>query len=122
MSEEAEKKTHPLKILLGGVALSVGILLISVLLGLIAVNHLGIFNTWMKWSEGNYLPLLLWRLALYSSIVIAWLKLKALLPALQVGSEEDQSSKGTHRVEFLVLLLFMIIEISKAPIVWSELL
>lgn len=118
MSEEAEKKVHLLKVLLGGVLLSVVMLLLSVLLGIIAINHLGIFDTWLKWREGNYLPLLLWRLALYSSIVFAWVKLKARLP----GTEEGQSSKGIQRIEFLVLLLFVIIEISKAPITWSEVL
>lgn len=118
MSEDVEKKAHPLKVLLGGVLLSVVMLLLSVLLGIIAVNHLGVFDTWLKWREGNYLPLLLWRLALYGSIVFAWVKLKARLP----GNDEDQSSKGVQRIEFLVLLLFVIIEISKAPITWSEVL
>ena len=117
MSEDVEKKVHPLKVLLGGVALSV-VMLLSVLLGIIAVNHLGVFDTWLKWREGNYLPLLHWRLALNGSIVFAWLKLKARLP----GAEDGQPSKGTQRIEFLVLLLFVIIEISKAPITWSEVL
>ncbi|WP_252090617.1 hypothetical protein [Pseudomonas sp. MWU13-3659] len=118
MAEDVEKKVHPLKVLLGGVVLSVVMLVLSVLLGIIAVNHLGAFDTWLKWREGNYLPLLLWRLALYGSIVFAWLKLKARLP----GAESGQPSRGTQRIEFLVLLLFVIIEISKAPITWSEVL
>lgn len=118
MSEDAEKKIHPLKVLLKGVLLSVVMLLLCVLLGIIAVNHLGVFDTWLKWREGNYLPLLLWRLALYGSIVFAWVKLKARLSE----TEEGQSSKGVQRIEFLVLLLFVIIEISKAPITWSEVL
>lgn len=118
MSEDVEKKAHPLKILLGGVLLSVVMLMLSVLLGIIAVNHLGVFETWLKWREDNYLPLLLWRLALYGSIVLAWVKLKARLPWAGGG----QPSKGTQRIEFLVLLLFVIIEISKAPITWSEVL
>ncbi len=116
MSEDVEKKVHPIKVLLGGVALSVVMLLLSVLLGIIAVNHLSVFETWLKWREGNYLPLLLWRLALYGSVAFAWLKLKARLP----GTGDSQPSKGAQRVEFLVLLLFVIIEISKAPITWSE--
>lgn len=118
MTEDVEKKVHPLKVLLGGVLLSGMMLLLSVLVGIIAINHLGVFDTWLKWREGNYLPLLLWRLVLYGSIVLAWLKLKARLP----GTEEGQPSKGTQRIEFLVLLLFVIIEISKAPITWSEVL
>lgn len=118
MSEDVEKKIHPLKVVLGGMLLSVVMLLLSVLLGIIAIKHLGLFDTWLKWREGNYLPLLLWRLALYSSIVFAWVKLKARMP----GAEEGQPSKGTQRIEFLVLLLFVIIEISKAPITWSEVL
>ncbi|NNJ17048.1 hypothetical protein CSV86_018615 [Pseudomonas putida CSV86] len=118
MSEDVEKKAHPLKVLLGGVVLSVVILLLSVLLGIIAINHLGVFDAWLKWREGNYLPLLLWRIVLYGIIVFGWLKLKARLP----GTEAGQPSKGTQRIEFLVLLLFVIIEISKAPITWSEVL
>ncbi|MGP4921794.1 hypothetical protein [Pseudomonas lundensis] len=118
MTEVVEKKVHPLKVLLGGVVLSVALMLLSVLLGIVAVNHLGVFDTWLKWREGNYLPLLLWRLALYGSIVFAWVKLKARLPEAEGG----QPSKGTQRIELLVLLLFVIIEISKAPITWSEVL
>ncbi|MBF8791545.1 hypothetical protein IRZ70_01845 [Pseudomonas monteilii] len=118
MSERVEKKVHPLKVLLRGVFLSLAMLLVSVILGIIAVNHIGVFDTWLKWREGNYLPLLAWRLALYGSIVFAWLKLKARLPQ----EESEQRSKGTQRIELLVLLLFVIIEISKAPISWSEVL
>lgn len=118
MSEDVEKKVHPFKVLLGGVLLSVAMLLLSLLLGIIAVKHLGVFDTWLMWREGNYLPLLLWRLALYCSIVFTWVKLKARLP----GTEEGQPSKGTQRIEFMVLLLFVIIEISKAPVTWSEVL
>ncbi|KNX79205.1 hypothetical protein DA83_17780 [Pseudomonas sp. 250J] len=118
MSEDVEKKVPLLKALLGGVVLSVVMLLLSVLLGIIAINHLGVFDTWLKWREGNYVPLLLWRLTLYGTIVFGWLKLKAHLP----GTEAVQASKGTQRIEFLVLLLFVIIEISKAPIAWSEVL
>lgn len=118
MSEDVEKKAHPLKVLLEGVVLSVVMLLLSMLLGIIAINHLGVFDAWLKWREGNYLPLLLWRITLYGIIVFGWLKLKARLP----GAEAGQGSKGTQRIEFLVLLLFVIIEISKAPITWSEVL
>ena len=118
MSEDVEKKNNLFKVVLGGVVLSAAMLLLSMLLGIIAVNHLGVFNAWLKWREGNYLPLLLWRVALYGSIVLAWVKLKARLP----GTEEGQQSKSTQRIEFLVLLLFVIIEISKAPITWSEVL
>ncbi|KYC16509.1 MULTISPECIES: hypothetical protein [unclassified Pseudomonas] len=118
MMEDVEKQVHPIKVLLGGVVLSVVMMLLSVLLGIIAVKYLGVFDTWLKWREGNYLPLLLWRLALYGSIVFAWVKLKARLP----GNEEGLSSKGVQRIELLILLLFVIIEISKAPITWSEVL
>lgn len=118
MSQEVEKKANPLKVLLGGVLLSSVLLVVSVLLGIIAFNHLGIFQTWLKWRDSNYLPLLVWRLVLYSGIVFVWCKLKSRLPM----SEADQPSKAAQRVEFLVLLLFLIIEISKAPITWSEVL
>lgn len=118
MSEDVGKKAHPLKVLLGGVVVSMVILLLSVLLGIIAVNHLGVFETWLRWREGNYLSLMLWRLALYGGIVFAWLKLKARLPV----SGAAGPSKRIQRIEFLVLLLFVIIEISKAPIAWPEVL
>lgn len=115
MAEDVEIKAHPLKVLLGGVVVIVVMLLLSVLIGIIAVNHLGVFETWLKWREGNYLPLLLWRLTLYGSIVFAWQKLKARLPGTKAG-------KSAQRIELLVLLLFVIIELSKAPIAWSEVL
>ena len=118
MSEDVGKKAHPLKVLLGGVVVSMVILLLSVLLGIIAVNHLGVFETWLRWREGNYLSLMLWCLALYGGIVFAWLKLKARLRV----SGAAGPFKRIQRIEFLVLLLFVIIEISKAPIAWSEVL
>lgn len=117
MTQEVEKKTNSLKILLGGLLFSTILLAFSVLLGIITVNHLGVFDTWLKWRESNYLPLLVWRLTLYVSIVYAWMMLKARLPGVEAG----QPSKA-QRIEFLVLLLFVIIEISKAPIAWSEVL
>lgn len=117
MTQEVEKKTNSLKILLGGLLVSTILLVFSVMLGIAAVNHLGVFDTWLKWRESNYLQLLVWRLGLYAVIVYAWMKLKARLPVVEAG----QPSKA-QRIEFLVLLLFVIIEISKAPIVWSEVL
>lgn len=118
MPQGVEKKAHTLKVLLGGVLLSTVMVMISVLLGIIALNHLGMFEIWLKWREGNYLPLLLWRLAVYISIIFAWLKLKPRLPE----AKSARPSKRVQRIEFLVLLLFVVIEISKSPITWSEVL
>ncbi|MDZ4020576.1 hypothetical protein [Pseudomonas sichuanensis] len=117
MTQEVEKKTNYLKVLLRGLLLSIILLVFSMLLGFIAVNHLGVFETWLKWRESNYLSLLAWRLTLYGGIIYAWMKLKARLPGVEAG----QPSKA-QRIEFLVLLLFLIVEISKAPIAWSEVL
>ena len=118
MPQETENKVHPFKVVLGGAVVSVVMLLISVLLGIIAVNHLEGFETWLKWREGNYLQLMLWRLTLYGGIVFAWLKLKARLPEQATASP----FKRVQRIELLVLMLFVVIEISKAPITWSEVL
>ncbi len=61
---------------------------------------------WQAWRVDNYWPLLTWRLMLYIALTVAWLKLKARLPLSR--------RKGLLKIEVMVILLFVMIELSKA--------
>ncbi|MBC2659063.1 hypothetical protein H7A76_26800 [Pseudomonas sp. MSSRFD41] len=117
LPEDLEKKPTVIRRLAGGLALCVFLMIVCVVISLIALNNLGAMETWSTWRSNNYLTMLLWRLLLYSLIVVAWLRLKRQLP-----SPSAQAQKRLIRVEGLVLMLFLVLEISKAPIPWDEIL
>lgn len=99
-----------------GLLISLIMLLASVALGVIALNHLGVFENWLRWRGDNYLMLLAWRVFLYAVVIVGWLKVRDRLPL----DQPDLTSNRRRRVEGLVILLFVIIEIAKAPIAWLE--
>ncbi|UMZ10698.1 hypothetical protein I9018_24915 [Pseudomonas sp. MPFS] len=117
LPEDLEKKPTVLRRLAGGLALCVFLMIVCVVISLIALNNLGAMETWSTWRSNNYLTMLLWRLLLYSLIVVAWLRLKRELPP-----PSAQAQKRFIRVEGLVLMLFLVLEISKAPIPWEDVL
>ncbi|MFV3383589.1 MULTISPECIES: DUF1525 domain-containing protein [Pseudomonas] len=53
---------------------------------------------------------------LYAVVIVGWLKVRDRLPL----DQSDVTSNRRRRVEGLVILLFVIIEIAKAPIAWLE--
>jgi len=99
-----------------GLLISLIMLVASVVLAVIALNHLGVFENWLRWRGDNYLMLLAWRVFLYAVVIVGWLKVRDRLPLEQ----SDVASNRRRRVEALVILLFVIIEIAKAPIAWLE--
>ncbi|WP_409300766.1 hypothetical protein [Pseudomonas sp. KCJK8993] len=117
LPENLEKKPTVLRRLAGGLALCVFLMIVCVVISLIALNNLGAMETWSTWRSNNYLTMLLWRLLLYSLIVVAWLRLKRQLPP-----PSAQAQKRLIRVEGLVLMLFLVLEVSKAPMPWEEIL
>jgi len=117
LPEDLEKKPTVLRRLAGGLALCVFLMIVCVVISLIALNNLGAMETWSTWRSNNYLTMLLWRLLLYSLLVVAWLRLKRQLP-----EPSAQAQKRLIRVEGLVLMLFLVLEVSKAPIPWEEVL
>lgn len=99
-----------------GLLISLIMLLASVALGVIALNHLGVFENWLRWRSDNYLLLLAWRVFLYAVVFVGWLKVRDRLPL----DQSDVTSNRRRRVEGLVVLLFVVIEVAKAPIAWLE--
>ena len=65
---------------------------------------------WQAWRVENYGYLLIWRLVLYSVLVVAWLKLKARLGLNSSLPEHKQ----VRRIETLMILLLLMIELIKA--------
>ncbi|ASE21879.1 hypothetical protein D3X12_29105 [Pseudomonas protegens] len=117
LPEDIEKKPTVLSRLAGGLALCVLLMIVCVVISLIALNNLGAMESWSAWRSNNYLTMLLWRLFLYSLIVVVWLRLKRQLPP-----SSTQAQKRLIRVEGLVLMLFLVLEVSKALIPWEEIL
>lgn len=114
--EQHSAKFTLLKRVTIGLLISLIMLVASVALGVIALNHLGVFENWLRWRGDNYLLLLAWRVFLYAVVIVGWLKVRDRLPLDQT----DVASNRRRRIEVLVILLFVIIEIAKAPIAWLE--
>lgn len=114
--EQHSTKFTLLKQVVIGLLISLVMLVASVALGVVAMNHLGVFENWLRWRGDNYLLLLAWRVFLYAVVIVGWLKVRDRLPL----DQSDVTSNRRRRVEGLVILLFVIIEIAKAPIAWQE--
>jgi hypothetical protein len=114
--EQHSAKFTLLKRVAIGLLISLIMLVTCVVLAVIALNHLGIFENWIRWRGDNYLMLLAWRVFLYAVVIVGWLKVRDRLPM----DQSDATSNRRRRVEGLVVLLFLIIEIAKAPIAWLE--
>jgi hypothetical protein len=93
----------------------VGLILLFVLSALaIALNAVllrffGGVQQWQEWRIDHYWHLLAWRLTLYTGLTVIWFKLKARLPEQAV----KQNRKRLLRVQVLVVLLVLLIELSK---------
>jgi hypothetical protein len=67
------------------------------------------FDNVQQWRTDHYWPLLAWRLMLYTLLAVAWFKLKARL----TESERLKSRNRLLKIEILVALLVLLIELSK---------
>ncbi|QGF91713.1 hypothetical protein GH769_00180 [Pseudomonas sp. CFSAN084952] len=77
-----------------------------VLLNAVLMSMFDSAEQWQAWRVVNHWPLFTWRLMLYIALTVAWLKLKASLPLSR--------RKGLLKIEVMVILLFVMIELSKA--------
>jgi len=87
-------------------AVLVAITLLVVLLNAVFLQLFDNLQQWQEWRSNHYWYLLAWRLVLYTALTVAWLKLKARLP-------ESELQVRFLRVEILVVLLVLLIELSK---------
>lgn len=90
--------------------------ILAVLLGTVIMQFFGSVEQWQQWRMENYWILLAWRLCLYTVLVMFWQQLKARLPKPAPGPARNR----LIRVEVMVVLLVLIIELSKAMLRWTE--
>jgi hypothetical protein len=87
-----------------------GILLaVATLAVVLNATLLRMFDNVQQWRTDHYWPLLAWRLMLYTLLAVAWFKLKARL----TESERLKSRNRLLKIEILVALLVLLIELSK---------
>lgn len=96
-----------------GILLALSVLLattaIVVLLSAILMSVFDSTEQWQAWRTDHYWPLFTWRLMLYVSLIIAWIKLKA-----RWTQSKRTDARKLRRLEIMVILLFVMIELSKA--------
>ncbi|EPR4132196.1 hypothetical protein [Pseudomonas aeruginosa] len=94
--------------LLVGVLMVIGLVVLGTLLSLFALNHFGGIQGLEAWRQSNYWSLFSWRALLYCALAIAWIRIKQ---RKELSADERQRIR---RIEILVLLLVLLIELSKA--------
>ncbi|MGZ8064208.1 hypothetical protein [Pseudomonas aeruginosa] len=94
--------------LLVGVLMVIGLAVVGTLLSLFALNHFGGIQAFETWRDQHYDSLLAWRLCLYGLIALGWLKVK------QKRTFSAAQRTRILRIELLVILLFVLLESSKA--------
>ncbi|MBU4634047.1 hypothetical protein I8747_14710 [Pseudomonas chlororaphis subsp. aurantiaca] len=82
---------------------------VVILLNAVLSRFFGGVQAWQAWRIDHYWHLLAWRLVLYTGLAIAWFKTKARLPE----QEAKVNQKRLLKVEILVVLLVLLIELSK---------
>lgn len=82
---------------------------IVVLLSAILMSVFDSAEQWQVWRTDHYWPLFTWRLMLYVALIIAWIKLKA-----RWTHSKRTDARKLRRLEIMVILLFVMIELSKA--------
>lgn len=85
----------------------------TALMVLLSAVLLSVFDSaeqWQAWRTDHYWILTTWRLVVYAFLVASWLKLKARLSQ----SKRIEARKEFRKLEVMVILLFVMIELSKA--------
>ncbi|MCK3850529.1 hypothetical protein [Pseudomonas sp. W2Jun17] len=95
------------------ILLVLGVLLATtalvVLLSAALMNMFDSAEQWQAWRTNHYWPLFTWRLMLYIALAVACFKFKARLS----NSERSKRRKGLLKIEVMVVLLFLMVELSK---------
>ena len=81
-----------------------------VLLSAVLMSVFDSAEQWQAWRTDHYWTLATWRLVVYAFLVASWLKLKARLSQ----SKRAEARRELRRLEVLIVLLFVMIELSKA--------
>lgn len=83
---------------------------VMVLLSAVLMSVFDSAEQWQTWRTDHYWTLATWRLVVYAFLIASWLKLKARLSK----SKRTEARKELRRLEVMVILLFVMIELSKA--------
>jgi len=83
---------------------------VAVLISSVLMSVFDSAEQWQAWRTDNYWLLLCWRLMLYMAITYAWLKLKYRLPQ----SERTKHRRSILKIEVMLMILVLMIELSKA--------
>jgi len=83
---------------------------LMVLLSAVLMSVFDSAEQWQAWRTDHYWPLATWRLVVYAFLVASWRKLKARL----CQSELTEARTELRRLEIMIVLLFVMIELSKA--------
>ena len=90
-------------------AILVALTALVLLLNAVFLRFFNNIQQWQEWRADHYWHLLAWRLTLYTVLAVTWFKLKTHLSK----SELQQSHKRLLKVEIMVVLLALLIEVSK---------
>lgn len=94
--------------------IALGVLLattaVAVLLSSILMSVFDSAEQWQAWRADNYWSLLCWRLMLYMAATYAWLKLKYRMSQ----SGHTKQRRELFKIEVMVVILVLIVEVSKA--------
>ncbi|AKE72161.1 hypothetical protein JOY19_01140 [Pseudomonas aeruginosa] len=91
-----------------GVLMLLLLSLAGLFLSVVAVHYFGGIQAFETWRDQHYDSLLAWRLCLYGLIALGWLKVK------QKRTFSAAQRTRILRIELLVILLFVLLESSKA--------
>lgn len=96
-----------------GLAIGLCVLLtVTVLTAVLGYALTRVFDNaqqWQEWRSNHYWSLFAWRLMLYATIVVAWLKLKARMPE----ATRRRDHRRLVKIEILFTLLILLAEFSK---------
>lgn len=95
--------------LLLGVIFLVAVSALAVLLNQALLGMFEDAHAWEEWRTEHYWALLTWRIMIYTVMTVAWLKLKAHQPK----SERLKNRKRFSKIELLVVVLILLVEVSK---------
>jgi len=97
-----------------GILIALAVLLantaVAVFISSVLMSVFDSAEQWQAWRTDNYWLLLCWRLMLYMAITYAWLKLKYRLPQ----SDRTKHRRSILKIEVMLMILVLMIELSKA--------
>jgi len=105
-------------VLLVGIGMVVLITIFALMFVTLVVPYIGSIDQLHDWRQSNYWLLLSWRVALYAALIIYWLKLKSKLPEFKQNAIRIKVVK----IEVLAVLLIVFLELTKAPLKWTDIL